>query len=391
MTEQGADLDRFVGRDEELDRLEPIWRDAANGRGRLATVTGPAGVGKTRLCEEGAERARRAGLSVVWGRCWADGGAPALWPWQPVMSQLCGPRSAELFTAGTERFARFMAVTDQLAAVRGACVVIDDLHAADPGALLLTRFIAKNLHRLRLALVVTRRAAASELTELDREALPVVLHPFDVTETRSYLTAHGLAHLDGTLSATIHRLTGGNPLFLRRLVAVGASNEDGTLPAGLRDAIDQSLRHLDPPTVRLLAVSALLGRSVLLPQTAAILGTTRLAVIDSLRAATEAGLVTRIGPEDYEFSHDLVVQALATKLAPAERLEVHAHAAEVVAEPTSQAHHAIQVAPRSAQDTRRAVTACRVAASAAVRHLAYEQAAALLATAAGLDEPVPAD
>ncbi|MFT4625225.1 MAG: putative ATPase [Myxococcota bacterium] len=48
-----APLDRFFGRELELARLEQLWTDGA----RLVTVTGAAGVGKTRLVREHARRA----------------------------------------------------------------------------------------------------------------------------------------------------------------------------------------------------------------------------------------------------------------------------------------------------------------------------------------------
>jgi hypothetical protein len=144
--------DRFVGRADELRRIEAACVAAARGRG----------------------------------------GAPALWPWLPVLAELCGPAAAELLahdaaasaasagrpaddpatvdvcrfssTAGPtatgtapravdpDRFARFAAVTDRLAeacARAPACLVIDDVHAADAGTLLLVRFMARSLPRLR--------------------------------------------------------------------------------------------------------------------------------------------------------------------------------------------------------------------------------------------------
>jgi hypothetical protein len=39
-------------------------------------------------------------------------------------------------------------------------LVIDDLHTAEPGAVLLTRFIARMRHRLRMLVVVTIRETA---------------------------------------------------------------------------------------------------------------------------------------------------------------------------------------------------------------------------------------
>ena len=418
MIERGGDWDRFVGRREELRRLEFAWRDIRHGRGSLVTVTGPAGVGKTRFCEEGAAAALRAGLKVVWGRCWADAGAPALWPWQPILSELGGPSTAALLKSEAgldavdpERFSRFLAISDRLAeacANSPTYLVIDDLHAADPGAVLLTGFLAKSLHRLPLVLVLTRRpeqrtdvAETPLLAELEREAIPLVLRHFEPDETRAYLTAHGLARLDSTLAMAIHRITDGNPLFLRRLVALGAADRAGGLPDGLRDAIDRSLRQLGPPAAGLLAISAVLGGPVSVAEAAALADARPGTVLEAIRAAAEAGLVTTTNPAAFEFSHDLVRQALVAELTPAQRLDAHARAARIVVAGSGdrlarQAHHAVNAAARSAEDARWAVVSCRAAAAHMVGSFAYERAASLLATAVELGEsaglgPAPAE
>ena len=379
-------VDRFVGRAAELRRLEYAWRDAA--RGRLVSVSGPAGVGKTRLCEEASQHAREAGLRVVWGRCWSDGGAPALWPWRPMLAELCGPQAAELLRSDAEsvdpeRFSRFQAVSDQLAgAARDTptMLVIDDLHAADPGALMLTRFIAKA--RLPLVLVVTHRHVAP-ITDLGDEALPIVLRPFDHDETRDYLVTHGIERLDAPLGDTIHRLTDGSPLFLRRLVALGAADFVG----GIREAIERSFDQIAPAAVRLLSTGAILGDSVSSAELAALLGVQPAEVIDTVECAVQAGLVTTSGTDSFAFSHDLVRRAALSQLTAAERLDAHARAVDIVSHSARKAHHAINAAPRSPEDATRAIAVCRSAAATMVRRFSYEQAASLLAQAAGFGEP----
>ena len=42
----------FVGRSRELAGLHSLWRDADLGRTRVAVITGPSGIGKTRLAQE---------------------------------------------------------------------------------------------------------------------------------------------------------------------------------------------------------------------------------------------------------------------------------------------------------------------------------------------------
>jgi DNA-binding NtrC family response regulator len=73
----------LVGRERELERLEALFAAARDGRaGRVALVTGEAGIGKSRLLDEMARRLRDAGAPVLEGRCVeAQAGAR---PYEPI-------------------------------------------------------------------------------------------------------------------------------------------------------------------------------------------------------------------------------------------------------------------------------------------------------------------
>lgn len=60
---------RFLAREKELDVLRRRVADAVAGRGGLVTMSGPVGVGTTRLAREAADRALTAGMVVAWGEC----------------------------------------------------------------------------------------------------------------------------------------------------------------------------------------------------------------------------------------------------------------------------------------------------------------------------------
>jgi DNA-binding SARP family transcriptional activator len=57
----------LVGREAELARLRGLWRRARAGAGTSVLVTGPPGIGKTRLVQELAEEVRRDGGAVAYG------------------------------------------------------------------------------------------------------------------------------------------------------------------------------------------------------------------------------------------------------------------------------------------------------------------------------------
>ena len=71
----------FVGRQREMGELKACLEDALSGRGRLVTLVGEPGSGKTRTAQELTTYAGLRGSQVLWGRCYEDHGAPPYWPW----------------------------------------------------------------------------------------------------------------------------------------------------------------------------------------------------------------------------------------------------------------------------------------------------------------------
>ncbi|MGH3085566.1 MAG: AAA family ATPase, partial [Gaiellaceae bacterium] len=59
----------LVGRQDELSQLEDALLSANRGDGGFVLVAGEAGIGKTRLANELARRARKLGCGVLWGSC----------------------------------------------------------------------------------------------------------------------------------------------------------------------------------------------------------------------------------------------------------------------------------------------------------------------------------
>lgn len=433
----------FVGRDLELAELARGLQTARTGRGSLFQLVGEPGIGKTTLARSFADGAAAQGATVVWGRCWEGGGAPAYWPWVQVIrslharlapeavTPLSGPAAvlAELVpelqtTIGKNseltldaqpdhaRFALFAAVSDLVRAAAGGALVIilEDLHAADPPSLVLLRFLARELESAPVVLVGTYRhigaevspATSSAIGQLAGEGRRLELHglgPNDIA--RVVAATRGIPPTDAAL-ARLHRASGGNPFFLDQLVR----EEVATPPAGpalsarvpgtCRDAIRRRLALLSAECADLLRRAAVIGPAPTLPALGSVSDQGVETVLDLLGEAVQAGLLV----EDenlyrYTFVHALVRETLYGELAPSERLRLHAQVGEALErlygpdpEPhlAELAHHFAAAAPAVAPE--KAIDYITRSGQRSLRQLAYEEAVTQLARALALAQAV---
>ena len=85
----------FVGRQREMGELKACLEDALSGRGRLVTLVGEPGIGKTRTAQELATYAGLRGAQVLWGRCYEGQGVPSYWPWVQAIRSYVREREPE--------------------------------------------------------------------------------------------------------------------------------------------------------------------------------------------------------------------------------------------------------------------------------------------------------
>jgi tetratricopeptide (TPR) repeat protein len=447
-----SENDVFVGRERELAVLTAALHDAIAGRGHLVLVSGEPGIGKSRLADELATRARGMDVSVLWGRCWEAGGAPAYWPWvqslrsyardldvETLRSQLGrggadlaelvpdvrdvvpGPSAPASVDPETARFRLFNAVADFLLNAGKAhplMLVLDDLHAADTPSLLLLQFLATEVSNARLLLVGTYRDVdptirdplSSALAELTR--LPVTrmlpLSGLDRPEVATFIGRSAGVDPDERLVTGMYEETEGNPLFLSEVVRLLVSEAKLanvalapfprlSIPHGIRAVIDHRLGSLSEESRSVLTLAAVLGREFGLDALALVGGLAPSAILELLEDAIAERVVTTAAPGRVRFSHALIRDVLYDELPPARRIRLHREIGEALErvydehEPhlTELAHHFIAAAP--AGDVEKAIDYAERAGVRAARLLAYEEAVRLFQTALEaleLQEPV---
>ncbi|MEU5185630.1 BTAD domain-containing putative transcriptional regulator [Streptomyces klenkii] len=283
-TPHSAGHSPFTGRCEELTRLTTAAASALAGRGHIAGVLGPAGVGKTRLLLELAPRLEAAGsgrdsfgrdssdrdgsdgdgegLEVVWSYCFRSEGVPPYWLWTQVLRRLSVTRPEAFHSAakpfgsllaplmpewsggpgpapgsesdwGQARFLTHDAVCEVLLALAARSPLVlflEDLHWADAASLDLLRLLSTRCQGHPLAIVLTAREFEVESDATLRRMLSEVLRgPRTETLRLDGLSRQAVADLvvaqagpgvDAEVVEALHRRSEGNPYFVMQLLSL---------------------------------------------------------------------------------------------------------------------------------------------------------------------------
>jgi tetratricopeptide (TPR) repeat protein len=416
--------------------VRQLWTKEIPGA-HAAIVAGEAGIGKTRLASELACAVHGEGALVLYGRCDEGLGVPYQ-PWvealRPAAAAIgrdrlraelgrLAPELARLLPeldAGeplradpeTERYTLFEAVTaliETATSAQRALLVLDDLHWAARPTLLMLRHLIRSDRPLRALVLGTYRETelapdhplAQLLADLQRDAGATTVHIAGLDERgiAALLQATAGHALDEEATEFVRRLhaaTGGNPFFIRELLAdlveSGAIYRAGQrwttdlaageleVPEGLRHVIRQRVARLTEPARHALAVAAVAGPTFSLSLLEGVLGE-RSALLDGLDESVSAGLLTEDSPGEYAFAHALVRQTIYDGHTSARRMRLHRRLGEALEKRADAdehvealAHHFAQAAA-DGKGTKAAAYALRAGHNAAAR-LAYEDAAA---------------
>lgn len=355
----GADRPGLVGREVELVRAGAALRRAREGRPAAVLVEGPAGIGKTRLCEELADQAAADGWLVL--RAAARESTRSL-PYAPLTEAVGGlllqrPDLARaLGDAGRSLLARLDGtaaaapsvpvhrqavlhlVTRLLAAAdaTNGVLVVDDLHHADDATVELLHLLAGAPFPRGLLVVAGLRPGPPPPVRDLRDALvrggvAVGIHLGPLRRPEIDDIVAGVR--DGVPSREeldlVWELSGGNA-FLALEVATSTDALAAAPAGGVGAAVAARMRRLPTDTEQALRRVALVAEELTADEFAALAGVGPDRALDALVAATDAGVVARHG-SSYRFRHDLVREELCRDVAPAEVTEAHLAAAERLA------------------------------------------------------------
>ncbi len=340
---------RLVGRARELGELAGLIDDALAGRGRLAVISGEAGIGKTRLCQELAEFARARGMSAAWSACWESAGLPALWPWAQLLDQMgtaMPSAAAGEFAPEVARAGLFASVSEALRSVvrqRPWLLVIDDLHWADAGTARLLIYLAPLVRSMRVLIVATVRdgaeAGATLAAALGRLGHAIPVGGLSLDEVHEFAVQLLDVDPEREVVSGLHRTTAGNPLFVAELarhlhhndaLAALAGNQHLPVPPTVRAVLDERLTALSNSCRKVLEYGAVAGAEFGLSLVAEAANQDISSVLAGIEEATAARIVRMAGPASAAFCHPLMRSVLYDDIGLACRAELHRRVAEAI-------------------------------------------------------------
>ncbi len=413
-------VDELIERAREVNALRSALGEAVAGHGQIALITGPAGIGKSRLLTEIRRLAAEAGVTVYSARSsdleqqFGFGVVRQLFERavreaaaeQPLLTDAAA-RAAGIFepaAAGTTPIGDDAAfallhglywLTERLAARGPLVLAVDDLHWCDQESMRYLAYLSRRIDQLPILLAATERsgeryAASDVVRDIESDPSTVVVNPQLLSRAGTYEVVRDRlgAEAHPAFADACYDVSSGNPLLLRQLLR--ALESDGVTPdarhadrvrstgsRAVATMVLHRLRRLSATAVAAVRALAVLGDGADLPAVAGLAGVAEpdaAACTDELARAEI--LLPRAG---LSFVHALVRDAIYQDIAVGDRPLMHERAAHVLdergAEPEAvaaqllQAPHrgdpwAVQVLRRSA-----AAAAARGASEAVIVYL----------------------
>ena len=367
----------FVGRTAELGQLLELVRQAGDGRAAKAVIAGEAGVGKSRLLTEFAERARGdLDAHVLWGSCvkLGDGIIPfaplveslrALhWEKGPdLVRQAAGPAWDDLAALASDAtgsahaagpdvgvpgrlrvFGAVRRMLEHLGTSAPVVLIIEDLHWADQSTLDLVSYLTHSMDGERTLLACSHRPAPPPghrlrtlLSEpgFENRVTRFELPRFTETELSAFLD--GFGPLDRDTLRRYHEVSDGNAFFTEQLVVSGLLTDDpgvGSVPQSVNELMLARFSELSQAARRVIRVVSAARRvdDRLLETVSGLAGN---ALDDALGECRDHGMLAG-DPTDggYRITHAMLSSAVYKEMAPQERRCLHGEVAQALAAET---------------------------------------------------------
>lgn len=377
----------LLEREDELDSLREAIASAAEGKGSLSIVEGPAGIGKTRLLLEATVAGKSSGFLVLRARGGemerempfglarqlfdpllerATDDERSLWFSGNAEHALAALGRAGLGSADTDRFTPINGLywlVANLSELQPVLVIVDDIHWGDSDSLRFIVFLGRRLADLSVCVMLGARTGETdepeELRALRLESSLLRPRALSAASVHELITTRSGEPPSDGFSAACAEATAGNPFLiveiLREFDAEGRKPDDSATdsiadvaPDTVARAVLFRLGRFGDDAIALARAIAVMGRAPDLRHAAKLAGLDEdraVEVCDRLRAAEVLAAGTPV-----EFVHPLVRQAIYKEQSEGERSGMHKRAAELLmaegADRSVVAAHLIACPPR---------------------------------------------
>lgn len=339
----------LYGRDQELGTLQAVYEHSRSGKLHIVAITGPSGIGKTRLIQEFISTLTN--VTVIQATAyWTPTPAPYQMLAEAFMDSLSDAENpfvqahaVDTHAGGEQHFwEKLVQLLRRIISSPPLVLTLDDLQWADPTLLRALPYLICRLANKPLLLLLSYRNEEptqdfSDLLQLlghSNRTTWLTLAPLDQQATCAVVQAFNQNN-DDSLSIRLYQETKGNPFFLTEILrslhergnlTTYDSNQPLPLPQSIRAAIEERWCRLPKAAQRVGEIAAVLGRSVSLTILRQVARESEDNLVHIVEQLEHTGFLISQA-NDYTFTHNFLQTVIYEHLSIARRQLLHRHIA----------------------------------------------------------------
>ena len=389
-TSRAHGLTPLVGRQQDLETLEQLWREARDGQIRLVSIGGEAGIGKSRLLHEFRSHLDDSAF-VLEGYCAADGQTVPFLPFADVVRRSFGfssnadqkearrrlQRGLEFLGLDAEMHLSYLLnllgyddgggaranVADEARGIRTrdaviailnercqltpTIMIIEDLHWMDRASESLLSRIQGSSETLPLLIITTHRPGYQPPWSGQKSTSEILLKPLSSAGIADLLkTRLDVTELPDDLTRLVSEKAQGNPLFAEEItnyllqsgslkelddgLSFSVSAQETVLPARLENMLMERIDRLEQAPRRVLEAAAVLGQRFEPDLLAHMTGLGDDLATQLVTLEAQELVFCEQGRDAYRFKHALVQDVVYAGMLSSQRRELHEVAGKAV-------------------------------------------------------------
>ncbi len=402
----------LVGRIQERAQLLSQLDQAFRGNGRINTILGAAGIGKTRLLQSLAEAAAWRGWQITWGvgeqfghpapyTPFADALVDALpTPRQQQLTQLIQPSALDLIQntflspdpninemVSSQNLQQAIYQTlHGLQQITPHLLILDDVQWADNAIWPLLSYLQPLLNEQRLFILLTGRIDTLRQQETAWQSLQTWEQAGETVIHLQGLDKDALqelaAHQNKTISShdltELQQASGGNPLLALALISMDTVTYRSK---SLSDFTAQQLTAVSEPAQLALQAASVLGFKIDYALWENILTPIDAVDLPQLAGELEQARLIQLTNDVYQFAHDTLRAAVYNSIPPQRRQRLHQNVFTQLRHVPQESALKLTYHAEQAGDNQATAQYALIAGLDALKRFSYETAVSMLSKA----------